>query len=80
MPLNEFDHLKRAVEELKRVNRRRNSKGRPRSERRAEARRKLLPKNRIYPVCKNIITESRGWVLKHEDGPMCRSCYFKRLV
>ncbi len=40
-------------------------------ERRAAAREALLPKDRVCPVCKRVVLESRRWV----RGVMCLKCY-----
>ena len=52
--------------------------GRPRAQRRAEARAKLLPTDRRCPECQQIVVNSRSWVVK--DGVViCRSCYYTEL-
>lgn len=75
---NEFDELKKAVDYLKGIVPKK--EGRPRSVRRAEARKRLIPKDYTCPVCSTIVLNSRGWVLNSDSGPKCRSCHYRGLV
>lgn len=39
--------------------------GRPLKERRAARREKMLPKDRVCPVCRNVFIKSRQWVVRN---------------
>ena len=79
--LNDFDVLKRAVAALRKAKPR--SEGRPRKQRRMEARRKLLPQDRTCKHCGKPVLSSRSWVLKNGPGTKfegCRKCYYRKVV
>jgi len=51
--------------------------GKPRKERRAIARDKLLPQDRRCPKCMDVKTNSRQWVVM--DGKaICKSCHMMK--
>ena len=65
----------RVLDEVAKYRRHKKQKDtRTRSERRADNRQKILPKDRRCPVCKKIKVNSRRWVAV--DGKcVCLSCY-----
>jgi len=50
--------------------------GRPRAQRRREARSAQIPESRICPVCGQPKPASRQWVLT-DDRARCRSCWMR---
>lgn len=52
--------------------------GRPRSERRQEAREEKLPADRRCKFCKEIKLKSRAWVVG-ENAVGCKSCFMKHV-
>ena len=50
--------------------------GRSRKERRAIARRELLPSDCVCPKCGNTVLESNRWIIR-EGVSICKSCFQK---
>jgi hypothetical protein len=71
-----FADLKNNQELVEHLNKGREREGRPRSERRAEAREQLLPKDRTCPLCLEVKLRSRQWVVT-DEGARCKSCHMK---
>lgn len=53
------------------------AEGRPRSERRAIAREKKIPKDRRCPRCGEVVLKSRSWVISSDNEAICLACHRK---
>jgi rubredoxin len=56
----------------------RSREGRPRKERRAAERDKLLPADRVCPKCGKMKLRSKQWVVDAAAGVMCIGCFRTR--
>lgn len=71
--------IKRTLDAQKAADRREARVARTRTERRAEARLASLPKNLICPVCIQVKTKSRQWVVDWHEvfKTTCKACKMK---
>jgi transcription elongation factor Elf1 len=72
--------LRRTLQEAE-IREKERREGRPRKERRIEQRKKLLPEDRVCPICGCVKINSKQWVCKkhYEFLAVCKSCYMKGL-